>query len=178
MYLFRRLAVSLLIASRRSKLEPGEADVTHTMAMPWDMDMFMELNNGRTLSVYDVGRFALALRGGLLAALRRRRWGLTMAGSNAQYRRKVRMFDRLEIRSRVVARDDRFFYLEQTIHTSKGPSSNIVYRSAVTDRNGIVATDDVVAEMGYPDWRPAPPDWVAKWSEAEAARPWPPAEMI
>lgn len=178
MYVFRRLAVSLFTAARRKPLAPGEADVTVTYATPWDMDMFLEMNNGRILSVYDVGRFALAQRGGLVAAIRRRRWIITVAGSNAQYRRRIRMFQRIEIRSRVLGRDDRFFYLEQSMFTKAGAASNIIYRTAVTDRNGIVPTDEVVKEMGWPDWRPALPDWVARWAEAESLRPWPPAEMI
>lgn len=178
MYVFRRVFVSVLTAARRPKLEPGAADVTVTYAMPWDMDMFLEMNNGRVLSVYDAGRFALAQRGGLLAAIRRRRWLLTMAGSAVQYRRRVRMFQRIEIRSRVVGRDERFFYLEQTMHTRAGPASNVIYRAAVTDRSGLVATDEVAKEMGEADWRPDLPPWVRKWAEAEALRPWPPEEMI
>ncbi|MEM8752584.1 MAG: thioesterase family protein [Pseudomonadota bacterium] len=178
MYVFRRLAVSLFASSRRSKLAPGEADVTVTYATPWDMDMFAEMNNGRVLSVYDVGRFALAVRGGLIGAIRRRGWIITVAGSNAQYRRRIRMFQRIEIRSRVLGRDDRFFYLEQSMFTKAGPASNIIYRTAVTDRNGLVPIDDVVAEMGFPDWNPPLPDWVAKWAEADKLRPWPPAEMV
>lgn len=177
MFPFRRAAVALLIASRQPKLGPGEAHVNFTTAMPWDMDMFMELNNGRTLTLYDIGRFALAQRGGLLAAIRARKWGLTMAGSAAQYRKKVRMFDRIEMRSRAAGRDDRFFYLEQTMYVRGTPTSNVMFRAAITDRNGLVATDEVAAQMGQEDWRPELPKWAADWSAAEAERPWPPEPM-
>jgi len=54
------------------------------------------------------------------------------------------------------------------------PSHHVVYRSAVTDENGIVSTDDVAAEMGRVDWNPELPAWIKGWSSAEAQRPWPP----
>jgi hypothetical protein len=32
-----------------------------------------------------------------------------------------------------------------------------------------------MAAHGEPGWRPALPDWIGAWIEAEAVRPWPPA---
>jgi len=37
-----------------------------------------------------------------------------------------------------------------------------------------VPTQDFAEAMGHADWNPKLPDWVERWSEAEAERPWPP----
>ena len=108
------------------------------MIMPWDLDMWMELNNGRTLTIYDLGRIPLAQRAGLVTALRKNRWGLTMAGASVMYRKRVRMFDRVTVKSRALGWDDKFIYLEQSMWKGEACTSHILYRSAVTDRNGIV----------------------------------------
>ena len=57
---------------------------------PWDLDMFMEMNNGRVLTLYDLGRFDLSIRSGLWDTLRAQRWGLAVAGSSVRYRKRVR----------------------------------------------------------------------------------------
>ena len=76
--------------------------VSHHYCLPWDIDLWRELNNGRTLTLYDLGRIPLAGRVGLIKVLRRERWGLTMAGASVRYRRRIRVFDRIEMRSRLV----------------------------------------------------------------------------
>lgn len=175
MYPIFRFAHQVLRYRNAPRLAPGEVHVSQHICWPWDLDPWMELNNGRTLTLFDLGRIPLAQRSGLVDMLRREGWGLTVAGSVVRYRRRVRMFDRIEMRSRLLGWDHRFLYLEQTMWKTDGACANhAVYRSAVTDRNGIVTPDRVLAALGLPD-RPMPlPDWVMQWIAAEDLRPWPP----
>ena len=154
-----------------------ETHVSHHICWPWDLDLWLELNNGRTLTLFDLGRMPLAKRTGLIALLRRNRWGLTMAGASVRYRKRVRMFDRVEMRSRAVCWDEKFIYLEQSMWRDGEATSHILYRAAVTGRSGMVPIADVVAGMDAPIDTPTIPDWVAAWIEAEATRPWPPVDV-
>jgi acyl-CoA thioesterase FadM len=157
--------------------EPLPIDGTHVTpmrCMPWDLDMWMELNNGRTLTLYDVGRLALGKRIGLVDALRRRGWSMTMAGASVRFRQRVRMFDKFDVRTASVGRDERFIYIEQSMWRDGKATSSVLYRTAVTDANGIVPTQLVVEELGRPDWNPRLPQWVEEWVRAESHRPWPP----
>jgi hypothetical protein len=134
----------------------------------------MELNNGRTMTLMDIGRIPLALRTGLVSMCKREGWRMTMAGATVQYRRRVPPFAAMEIRSRAVGRDDRFLYIEHVTLVGGEPAHNAVYRAVVVDKNGIVHTDRVAASLERPDWAPSLPTWIAAWSEAEKMRPWPP----
>lgn len=178
MYPFIRMAQSIWRA--RSAPEMGLLDtyISHHRCWPWDIDMWMELNNGRTLTLYDLGRIPLAQKNGLLDVIRRERWGLTMAGVVVRYRRRVRTFEKIEMRSRLICWDDRFFYIEQSMWKADGECANhAVYRSAVTDRNGIVAADRVAEALGMAGiTSPDMPEWVAQWLKAEDLRPWPPMQ--
>jgi hypothetical protein len=82
------------------------------------------------------------------------------------------------MRSRLLCWDERFLYIEQSMWKRNGECANhAVYRSAVTDQNGIVPTHRVIAAMGMTDEAsPKMPDWVADWLRAEDARPWPPMQ--
>jgi acyl-CoA thioesterase FadM len=142
---------------------------------PWDLDPWHELNNGRTLTLYDLGRIPMALRNGLAGVTRANGWGLTVAGNTVRYRRRVRMFDRLEMATRCIGWDARFFYMEQSMWNGQDCTSHMVLRTAVTSAKGIVPPEEVLATMGRPTESPALPAWVQAWAAAEALRPWPPA---
>jgi acyl-CoA thioesterase FadM len=174
MFPFFRLIKEVIVHGNSPPLSPTQTHVSHHICWPWDLDMWMELNNGRTLTIYDLGRLPLAIRVGLAKALKENRWGLTMAGVSVRYRRRVRMFDRIEMRSRAVCWDARFVYLEQSMYVRGEATSNALYRSAVTDKNGIVPVDKVMDAMEAGHVSPPMPDWIAAWIEAEAKRPWPP----
>lgn len=174
MYPFVRFFKEIFIHRNAPALDAKDTHVSHHICWPWDLDFWMELNNGRTLTLYDLGRIPLASRAGLIDALRKNRWGLTMAGASVRYRRRVRAFDKIEMRSRVLGADDRFMYLEQSMWVKGEATSSILYRSAVTDKKGIVPITKVLAELGLSETPMDLPEWVNAWIKAEAQRPWPP----
>lgn len=179
MFPFVRLFKEMLKVRRQPRIGLTEMHVTQHMVWPWDLDGFAELNNGRALTLYDLGRLGMGARVGLIDVLRRERWGLTMAGSSVRYRRRLRAFERFEMRSRAVCWDDKFTYIEQSMWKADGEcASHVLYRSAVTDRNGIVTPDRVLAAMGEDPTSPPVPGWIAAWIKAEAERPWPPMQDI
>lgn len=175
MYPFLRMANEFRVIRDAVPLPLTGTHVSHHRCWPWDLDIWRELNNGRTLTLLDLGRLPLAHRVGLVATLRREGWAMTMAGVSVRYRRRVRMFDRIEMKSRFLGWDARFFYVEQGMWVRGQCANHALYRVAVTDGSGILPPARVAAAMGA-DVSPALPDWVDAWSSAEALRPWPPME--
>jgi len=175
MYPFLRLSIEVAKARRAPRLSPFEAHASRHICWPWDLDPWRELNNGRTLTLYDLGRIPLALRIGLDDALRAGGWGMAVAGAAVRYRRRIRAFERIAMTSRMIGWDARFFYFDQSMWKGAEAAGQVLIRSAATSARGIVAPVDVVARMGLPAESPALPDWVRAWTAAEADRPWPPA---
>lgn len=177
MYPFIRMFKVLWQTRNAAPIGFHETHVSHHRCWPWDIDMWMELNNGRTLTLLDLGRIPLAQRSGLMATLRAKRWGLTMAGVSVRYRRRIRTFEKFTMRSRAVCWDDKFMYLEQCMVKEDGEVANhALYRTAATDQNGIVPPARVLEAMGKHEVSPSIPDWIASWIEADASRPWPPMQ--
>lgn len=173
-----RLMKDMMLARRMPPLALTETHVSQHRCWPWDLDLFLELNNGRAMTLYDLGRLMNAQRVGLVKAVYANTWGLTMAGSTVRFRQRIRGFEKFEMRSRAAGWDDKFVYLEQSMWKMDGTcASHVVFRAAVTDKNGLVAPQKVLAAMGHPDAPPPPlPDWIAAWCAADAHRPWPPMQ--
>ena len=109
--------------------------------------------------------------------MRKQGWVGTVAGASVRYRRRVQMFHKVEMRSRIVGRDAKFLYVEQAMfRESDGEcTSHVLLRTAVTDRKRMITMDEVAEAWGGFDAPPLP-DWARAWSEADALRPWPPMQ--
>ena len=174
MYPYVRMFKEIFKFRKAPKLGLFETHVSHHICWPWDLDPWVELNNGRTLTLYDLGRIPLGIRTGLKRVLLANGWGLTVAGNTVRYRRRVRAFDAVTIHSRCIGWDHRFLYIEQSMWRGDDCTSHMVIRSAVTSPDGIVAPQRVLAALGQPVASPPLPDFVQAWIAAENLRPWPP----
>ncbi len=175
MYPIVRLIKEAIKFRRAPQLGLFDTHVSHHVCWPHDLDPWIELNNGRTLTLFDLGRLPFITRTGIAGALRENGWGMTAAGNSVRYRRRVRMFHRVEMRTRLLGWDHRFLYVEQSMWRHGEALNHMLVRQAATDASGILAPARLIAAMGHGDL-PSPdlPGWVQAWVEADAQRPWPP----
>lgn len=176
MYPVLRLLKELVKNRNASALGMFDTHVSHHVCWPWDLDVFLELNNGRTLTLYDLGRFSLSQRTGLHRLLRAQGWGIAVAGASVRYRKRVLVFHRIEMRTRCIGWDDKFIYMEQSMWRDDVCTSHLLIRAAVTDASGLVRMERVGQAIAIPDRPPPLPDWVNMWDRSEGMRPWPPMQ--
>ena len=174
MYPFIRLGHQLIRNRRLPPLAIGETHVTSVRVWPIDLDIFRELNNGRILTLMDLGRFGLFLRLGIPGRLKANGWYGTVAGTAVRYRRRITAFQKLELRTRVAGWDDRFTYFDQALWRDGECCAHAVIRTAIVGKNGIVPAAEAAVGLGFPAESPELPDWISAWAEAERVRPWPP----
>jgi acyl-CoA thioesterase FadM len=175
MYPFGRFLSITLREGRKPPLDLFDTHVLPMRCLPWDMDMFLEMNNGRVLTLYDLGRFALGVRIGLTETLRRERWGLVVAGSTIRYRARVTGFQRFNVHTRLQGWDDKFFYLEQAMWRGATCCNHALLRTGVTEKGRLIRTARVAEALSVSPVSPPLPDWAQAWVGADAERPWPPA---
>ena len=175
MYPWLRFIKTIVASSRQSKIDWSETHVSKTICWPWDLDPWNELNNGRALTLLDLGRVGWTLRMDVMKTMRAHKWGMAVAGSTVRYRRRVQMFHKLELRTRMTGWDDKFFYFEQSAWKSDGECAyHAVLRAALTSRKGLVAPGELVNALDRNIQQPDLPAWIQQWSRAEEMRPWPP----
>ena len=174
MYPIVRIFKEAFKARSMPPLGPLDTHVSQHRCWPQDIDNFLEMNNGRIMTILDLGRTGFAQRLGLFAALRNKQWGMTVAGTSVRFRKRIKPLSRFKLLTRCVSWDDKFIYFEQSIWIGQDCAAQALLRTAVTDHNGIVAPARVIQALGLQLDAPEPPDWVANWISADATRPWPP----
>jgi acyl-CoA thioesterase FadM len=172
MYPYLRLLKLFATKSRRKKLSIDDESILPMKVCLADIDPFIELNNGRHLTMMDFGRFDLAMRSGLLKVVKQMGWGLAVAGASVRYRHRLKFMQRYTLYTQVVGYDEKWFYFHQkTIRNNKIHSSALI-RTAITSSTGIVKTQSVLEAMGYDKIEYNVPEWVKAWAEADEMRPW------
>lgn len=176
MYPLRRFALELWRAKAMGPLVPDQTHVTPLRIMPWDIDPFLDLNNGRTLTLYDIGRFAIAARTGLAQVMRKKGWRMTVMGSSIRYRHRITMGQKIHLRTRLAWAEGRFVYVEQGMFRPDGTCCNhALLRMGVIGDSGLISASDFADALGLHFPEGGAPAWIAAWAQAEDHRPWPPA---
>lgn len=153
-------------------MDISDESVVKMRVFSGDIDFYPELNNGRHLTLMDLGRLDLAMRSGLLKVVHKRKWALAVAGVSVRYRHRLKACKRFNLHSRIIAVDSRWFYfLQSTIREGEIHSSALV-RGGITNNQGIVSPKQVLTALGKSDWNPGMPQWVMAWAHAEEMRPW------
>ncbi len=172
MYPYLRLARTMLKSKTKPPLTIQDVSILPMRVCLVDIDPFWELNNGRHLTMMDFGRFEMAMRLGLLKAVKKNKWGLAVAGSSVRYRHRLKLFQKYELSTQIVGADDRWIYFhQQTLREGKIHSAALI-RTGVTSKNGLVKTSEVMKALNINIALNPLPDWVAAWSEADELRPW------
>jgi acyl-CoA thioesterase FadM len=172
LYPYLKLFKTLIKAKFGSSLNIDDKSVLKMRVFLGDIDFYPELNNGRHLTLMDMGRLDLAQRTGLMQVVQRQKWGFVVAGASVRYRHRLKAFERFELHTRIVATDDRWFYFHQNTIRKGNIHSSALVRAGITSKQGLVPVRKVLDALGTPDWNPGMPKWVAAWSEAEELRSW------
>lgn len=139
---------------------------------PADLDVLMHMNNGRYLSIMDLGRVDLMVRSGALSAIRARGWYPVAAAQTIVYGRSLTLLERFVVRTRVIGWDERNMYLSQDFLAAGQEDGRAAARAVVQarflgPRGARVSTAELIEAIGYEGPEPAVPEWVTSWAEAQ-----------
>jgi acyl-CoA thioesterase FadM len=166
----RLLKVLLLLWWRPRKLGLHDESVLHLRVWPNDLDTNLHMNNGRYLTLLDIGRFDLLLRAGVFKRGMKSRWIPVLGATTVRFRRSLKLFETFTLRTQLIAWDDTWIYIRQTIE-SKGKLVTLAYiRGMFTSPEGRVPTREILKVMQAEEVKSPPlPEGLEKWLEAEEA---------
>jgi acyl-CoA thioesterase FadM len=159
--LLLRFLLVLLRATCRSRLAPLDTSVIRLRVWLTDLDVFMHMNNGRYLSLMDLGRIDFLVRIGFWREARRRRWYPIVRSGLINYRRPLTLFESYELRTKLIGWDERWFYMEQQFIRNGVIAAAATMKTMIRNAAGAISTADALAALGYFQPSPALPDHIA-----------------
>jgi acyl-CoA thioesterase FadM len=156
MNLWLRLLWLLITARWRPAIAmPGGVSVLRFRVWPHDLDVSLHMNNGRYLTIMDLGRLDLMLASGLWRSVLAHRWTPIASAVKIRYRRELRPFQRFRLQSRLVAWAGDNVVMEQIFVLESGPragqvAAHALFKGGLYDRGEkkFVTIDRLMAETG------------------------------
>ena len=110
---FRFLLLVLRNLIFPKKLDIFEESAIELKVLPNDLDLNMHMNNGRYLTIMDLGRTDFTMKLDLHKLMIKQKWGAVATAINVVYLRPLNLFDNYTLRTKLIAWDDKWFYMEQ-----------------------------------------------------------------
>ncbi|WP_084101995.1 thioesterase family protein [Demequina sp. NBRC 110051] len=163
---WRLLWLRLRLRAHRSEpLSLWDEAVTPFRVVPTDLDVLGHMNNGRYLTLMDLGRLDLMVRSGFWADLQRRAWFPVVAGQTITFRKELRLGTRFDLHTRVIGLDERWGYLEQRFMVGDTVHAHALVRTRFLRRSGgTVDHDDLEAAIGGLPPHLRVDDWMREWT--------------
>jgi acyl-CoA thioesterase FadM len=168
MNLIFRLFLVIWNARRRSRLNVIDESVLKMHVLPTDLDVQMHMNNGRYLSLMDLGRIDLLVRSGFAKEASKRGWFPVVGTGLIDYKRSLTVFEGYELKTRLVGWDERWFYLEQQFVKGAKVAATATVKAMIRSKSGGVSTSDALASIGYSGQSPTLPDYIARMTRQAA----------
>lgn len=172
MHLLLRTLLVLGLARRRPLVNPWEPSVLRLRALPTDIDIAMHINNGRYFSLFDLGRFDLMQRAGLLGPIRDRGWTPVVQAEQIAFRRSVTLMQRFEIHTLFLGADEKTLYFEQRIVVDDEIYVRGYMATRLRAEDGPVPVADVMALIRGCGWEVPQdlevPEHLLRWREETA----------
>lgn len=160
----------LLAARWRAPSDPFEETSITVRVWPTDLDPLLHMNNGRYLTVMDLGRADAILRNGIRRRLRAHGWYPVVASETIRFRESLPPLARYELRTVLLGWDDRSFYLRQRfVWRGRDAAVALVRIRFLRRSGGTVPAPEVAAGVIPAIDSPPLPDYVRVWQKAEGA---------
>lgn len=152
----------------RKHLEPFDTSCLKFTVLPSDLDLNLHMNNGRYLAMMDLGRFELMLRTGLFRKGVLRRWMPVIADLKIRYRYSLKAFQQVELHTRMVGWDRKWFYLEQRFEHRGRLMARALVKVAFVQSGRTLNAAEVVSVMGVAE---TPPPLSDEYQKGWVTRP-------
>jgi len=165
MKLYFRLLWLLLTKRWRPPCNILDPINTRLRVYPSDLDIMRHVNSGVFLNYADIGRTDLMLRSGTLGKILRKRWYPLTAGVTVEFRKSLKLGQRLTVRTHVMGWDETSVYIGQEIIRDDTTVARIMVDARFVSGTGNrVRNDAVVKLLGIdqpsPEFSPSLVQWI------------------
>lgn len=149
MNLFIRMIWLLLTARGRGPMGVTDEGRVTLRCWPNDLDVNMHMNNGRYLTIMDLGRMDLIARTGLWPVMKARKWFPVVASAKITFRRSINVFQTFELTTQVIGWDEKWLYIEHRMERGGKVMAQAFVKGLFLGPDGKVAMTELVGAMGH-----------------------------
>lgn len=147
MNLYFRLLIILFSSRWRTVMQPLDTSIITLRVLPNDLDLNRHMNNGRFLTIMDLGRLDLLKRTGTLNLALKNKWMPIVGTAKIDFQRPLKLWQRYELHSRICGWDEKWIYLEQTFYSNEKVIAEGRIKGLLRGRKGNIIPQDIVDNL-------------------------------
>jgi acyl-CoA thioesterase FadM len=126
------------------------------------------MNNGKFLTLLDLGRLDLFMRNGFWQKMMKLKWYPVVVAETITFRKSLMPWQRFEIETRVIGWDAISYFLEQRFVVNGEIYAKAIVRGRFLSRAGKVLRPEEVmhAVAGFSAPSPTIEPWILQWAES------------
>jgi len=148
MNLWFRLLYQLLRAPWRTRLEVLQPSNLIMRCWPTDLDLNLHMNNGRYLTLMDLGRLDLVTRLGLMKVMLKRRWRPVLGAAQVRFLKPIAPGQLFRMESRVLGWEGKWFYIQQRFYLGEVLATDALTKALFLGPQGSVAVEETLRAVG------------------------------
>jgi acyl-CoA thioesterase FadM len=160
---FRLLKLILSRFFFRKPLGLLETSVIEGRVWPTDLDNNIHMNNGRYLTIMDLGRFDWILSCGFLGLCLKNHWFPIVGALKITYLKPLKPFQKFQLKTRVLGWDAKWIYVEQIFEADGVLCAKSVLQGLFHGKQTKVTTSEWLKAAGYAKKSPRLPQDVQSW---------------
>jgi acyl-CoA thioesterase FadM len=161
-----RFLLTVLRSISRPRLRVDQESILDLRVWPTDADLSL-MNHAGYLTVMEQGRVDLMLRTGVLRFLLRRHLSAVLTSITVQFRKPLRRFQKVQLRTRVACWDDQWIYVEHRIDRGGEFVASGLAKNAILGPGGRLRPAEMLSLFGLPVAAPPVPPMVQTLQEGE-----------
>ena len=173
--IFRVLYVLIRSLFCKKIVPPFETSELKLYVLPNDLDTNWHMNNGRYLTIMDLGRLDFILRSGIFKIMVAHKSVPILSAATIRYRLPLNPLELYKLSTKIIYWNEEWFYVEQRFIKAKGNKAGATAAIAMVkgnfycnDTKSVLPTKDLFKDMGIEDTKsPNMPAHLAKWIESE-----------
>ena len=164
----RLLLLALTACCRKKNCSLTDESVLRLWVFPWDC-IVRFVGNDRYHAYMDLGRVDLILRIGWGKIIWKNNWAPFVRTADIQYRQPLRMFQRFNLRTRIIYWDEYHFWMEHVFERKGQILSIALSKNVAKGKKGPVATQEAIRQLKRVVLKPAPPKAVQSIIDIESS---------
>lgn len=168
MNLIWRFLWVLLFSRFSPKTDLFSENITSFRVLPTDIDVLMHMNNGRYLSLMDLGRIDFMIRCGVFPRLKKNKIYPVVASEMIRFRKSLSLFQRFDIVTKVLGWDSKYFYLVQYFQVKQDIYAMALVKARFLRTGSPPLAPSAILDLIHMQREPPPlPEWVKTWYDAD-----------
>ena len=134
---------------------------------PNDLDTNAHLNNGRYLTLMDLGRFDLMTQCGLTRIVTKNKWFPVAGGVIVRFERPLHLFEKIKLRSQIIGWDEKWLFFNHDLFSGAHRAARATTRGLFRSRGQSISSQKLLDAMNYDGASMVLPEYVQQWMEID-----------